>query len=225
MITTIDKGEISHFDNYSHEWWDETGSFRALHKMNPVRLEFIKSLIPDLTNMDVLDVGCGGGLLCEPLARLRANVTGVDASSQNIEVAKAHAGDLTINYINCAVEDLDQQYDAVFALEIIEHVNSPKQFLEACLPRVKPGGLLFISTINRTMKAYLLGVLLAENVLKWAPKGTHNWQKFVRPTELRRWSPGFTVKDLKGINYSVLQDEWCLGESRDINYIMCLVNT
>ena len=222
--STIDEKEIAHFSNYANEWWDQSGEFKVLHKINPARIEFIKSCI-EPKGLNILDIGCGGGLLCEPLTRLGANVTGIDASSENIEIAKVHAIDhgLTINYINGAAEDLSQKYDVVCALEVIEHVSSPRQFLNVCCNLVKPGGLLFISTLNRTMKAYLLGVLLAENVLKWAPKGTHNWKKFVRPNEIRRWlSDEFTVNKINGIDYSIIQDEWKLTPEADINYIMCI---
>jgi len=182
---TVRNEEILHFQKDSAHWWDEEGAFAPLHKLNPVRIQFIRDEIfahfntDTLKDLSVLDIGCGGGLVCEPLCRLGANVTGIDADSQAITVATEHANDfgLKIAYKNTTSEEIAPQkkkYDVVCALEIVEHVENPEFFIKTCIECLKPGGLLIVSTLNRTPKSFLLGIIAAEHILGWVPKGTHH---------------------------------------------------
>lgn len=228
---TVDQQEIQHFATLSHQWWDEQGPFKMLHTLNPVRIEYLIKHIQNhyphenaFSNFSVLDVGCGGGLLSEPLARLGFKVCGVDACEPNIEIAKWHANemDLNIDYRAQVVEEITEHFDIVCALEIIEHVSDWQLFVQQCCQRVRPGGLLFLSTINRTFKAYLLAVKLAEDVLNFVPKGTHQWQKFVRPQEvhksLRR--NALELIDQKGFVYDLYGNTMKISDNMDVNYIL-----
>ena len=195
--TTIDDDEVARFSALSDEWWDPTGKFRPLHKFNPVRLKYIKEKVCENFGLDsnaphsfeglrFLDIGCGGGLLCEPMTRLGANVTGADASTTNIEVAKIHAeqSGLSIDYRAVTAESLEQAgelFDVVLNMEVVEHVADVDLFMSSCARMVKPGGLMFVATINRTAKARALAIFMAENVLKWLPKGTHTYEKLGDP--------------------------------------------
>ncbi|MGB0934584.1 MAG: bifunctional 2-polyprenyl-6-hydroxyphenol methylase/3-demethylubiquinol 3-O-methyltransferase UbiG [Alphaproteobacteria bacterium] len=225
--STIDQNEINHFQQFADTWWDESGTYAALHQMNPVRLGYIQDHMSrhfgKVAGISVLDVGCGGGLICEPMTRLGAKMTGVDACLENIECATAHASSqgLDIDYRHTAVEQVEESFDVVIASEIIEHVANPQAFIEACSKRLKPNGLLFISTLNRTHKSYLLGIIAAEHILRWAPKGTHDWNKFITPEELQIMlkAAGLTTADLAGMEYSPLRARWKLGDSDAINYI------
>lgn len=242
---SLNSEQVNHFEQMADDWWDEAGPFRPLHQMNPCRLRFIKEHVAlhfkkqsaaeqPLKGLTLLDVGCGGGLLCEPLARLGATVTGIDASPKAIRVAKDHADkmDLDITYQVKSVEEMQgQTFDMVLALEIIEHVDSPADFIRACRAVLSPQGLFFIATLNRTMAAYLGGIVAAEYILRWVPRGTHQWQRFVQPAELADWLRACDLKwrDLKGLRYnplhrfSAVQQPWTLGPSLDINYIGCAV--
>ena len=228
--------EISFFNSISN-WWGKNSDMLPLHQMNEARLLFIREtlekkngipLAPQrlLENQTVLDVGCGGGLVAEPLARLGACVTGLDASHASIEAARRHAAamNLDIRYVQGTLEALsdDEQFDVVFALEIVEHVENPAEFISNCLARVKPGGLLFLSTMNRTRQAYWGGILFAERVLKWLPKGAHDWYKFLKPSEVRRFIDleGASIIALSGINFNPWQGTWSLSEGMKINYIL-----
>jgi 2-polyprenyl-6-hydroxyphenyl methylase/3-demethylubiquinone-9 3-methyltransferase len=226
---TIDPAEIAHFATLSSHWWDAAGPFRSLHELNPTRVGYIRDHIQEhfgkksLKDLKILDVGCGGGLLSEPLARLGAVVTGIDATEENIVVAKDHANevDLKITYTHTTVESLKEKYDVVCALEIVEHVANLEAFVDACCQRVRPGGLIFLSTLNRTLKSYLLGIIAAEYILRWVPRGTHQWDKFVRPDELQKLliENKCDMFNCSGLVYSPLFKEWNLSHRRDVNYI------
>ena len=235
---TIDESEIAKFAAMADEWWDPDGKFRPLHKFNPVRLEFIRDRIAahfgrdttdarPLAGLTLLDVGCGGGLLTEPMARLGATVTGVDATERNAEVARVHAErmGLPIDYRFAAAADLVQenrQFDVVLNMEVIEHVADRAAFLVDCAALVRPGGLMFLATLNRTAKAYLLAIVGAEYVMRWLPRGTHDWQRFVRPSEMAAWlrDAGMSLSELCGLTYNPIDDRWSLApQDLAVNYI------
>lgn len=224
-LETTKETEI--FSQLANRWWDEIGPFKALHEMNPVRLLYILSHIrnhfKDALNIKVLDVGCGGGLICEPLARLGYRVTGVDQSAEAIDVAHHHAKEqgLDISYYCKDINELKEQYEIITLLEVLEHVEHPEQLLKSAVDRLAPGGLIFFSTLNRTVFSYAAGILLAENVLKWAPKGTHQWSQFLKPSEIiiPLQNLGITPIDVKGISWSVFNREWKLTSKLEGNYI------
>ncbi len=219
--------ETQIFSQLANTWWDETGPFKALHEMNPVRLQFmlehIRKYFKPSSGIRMLDIGCGGGLVCEPFARLGYTVTGIDQSAAAIETARHHAGEqeLNIKYECTNVEDLTGTYDIISVLEVLEHVENPETLLEAAVNRLAPGGLIFYSTLNRTAFSYIAGIFLAENVLKWAPKGTHQWSKFLKPSEIiiPLQTLGITPLDIKGIGWSVLSRTWQLTSKLNGNYI------
>jgi len=236
--SSVDPAEVERFGRIAAEWWNPRGKFRPLHKFNPVRLTYIKRevalrfgrderALDALKGLSVIDIGCGGGLMAEPLARLGATVTGVDAARTNIEVAKLHAdkSGLAIDY-RCATAEAvaagPETFDVVLALEIVEHVVDPAAFLSTCAGLVRPGGLLFVATINRTMKAYALAIVGAEYVLGWLPKGTHQWEKFVTPEEIEAavTPAGLTVLDRQGVVFHPLRDEWRLSRDLDVNFMV-----
>jgi len=241
--TTVDKEEIAQFGRIATDWWDPKGLFKPLHQMNPLRVGYIRDAVVDrfdrnadsLTPFDgmrFVDVGCGGGLLSEPIARLGARVTGVDASVEGIDVAKAHANAraLEIDYRVETAEDLaaaGERFDVVMALEIIEHVADVDRFMSALADLTAPGGMVFISTLNRTRISYLKAIIAGEYVLRWLPRGTHDWHKFVRPSELASGfrSVGLTVQDISGMIYDPIGGRWSLS-SRDlsVNYIAMATN-
>ncbi len=234
-ITTINDQEISQFAQDSHLWWDENGPFAPLHKMNPVRIGYIKDQIlghfdkSSLNGISILDVGCGGGLACEPLSRLGADVSGLDADAQAISVASEHASTqgLNLTYTQGSIEHHDQQYDVVMALEIIEHVDNPADFVQLCAARVKPGGLLIMSTINRTPQSFLKAIVGAEYILRWVPAGTHNWQKFFKPSELASMmrSAGLQERSLSGVTYNPITDSFSLHDNNVcVNYLLSATN-
>jgi 2-polyprenyl-6-hydroxyphenyl methylase/3-demethylubiquinone-9 3-methyltransferase len=236
--STVDPGEIARFAAMAANWWDPQGACRPLHRLNPARLGFIRDKLAGHFSRDVtvrepfaglslIDIGCGGGLVCEPMARLGFAVTGVDAAAENITVARNHAAaqGLAIDYRADAAEALvaeGAQFDVVLALEVVEHVAEPEVFLASIGQLVRPGGAVVLSTLNRTAKAYALGIVGAEYVLRWVPRGTHSWSKFVKPSELaagvRR--AGLDVRELAGILYDPLRDSWSIGRDLDVNYLM-----
>jgi len=233
---TLDHDEVARFARLGGEWWDPNGPFKPLHRINPVRLTYIRDQLcstfgrnpkqaSSLHGISVLDIGCGGGLVCEPLARLGAQMTGIDPGQETIGAAKAHASaiGLDIDYEVATVEELagrGETFDAVLLLEVVEHVPDVPNFLKIVAPLVKPEGLMILSTLNRTLKAYALAIVGAELILRWLPVGTHQWQRFVRPDELRSALQGadLTLTDTRGLIYDPLADEWRLGRDTDVNY-------
>ena len=235
--STLDPVERDRFAALASEWWDSGGKFRPLHQIGPARLSFLRDELVahfakpagglrPLQGLRLLDVGCGGGLISEPLARLAAAVTGLDPALENIEVARQHsaAQGLAIDYRAGHVEDLAAEgllFDAVICLEVVEHVPDVGAFLATCARLIRPGGLMLLSTINRTLKAYALAIVGAEYILRWLPVGTHRWDRFVTPQELRRHleAAGLRAPALKGLLYNPLKDAWSLGSDTDVNYL------
>jgi 2-polyprenyl-6-hydroxyphenyl methylase/3-demethylubiquinone-9 3-methyltransferase len=233
---TLDAEEVARFAARAGEWWDANGPFRPLHRINPTRLTYIRDQLCRkfgrdkhaagcLKGLTVLDIGCGGGLVAEPLARLGAEVTGIDPAAENIEAAKTHAegARLDIIYRTETAEDLAASgaaFDCVLLLEVVEHVPDMPAFLKAVAPLVKPSGMMIVSTLNRTFKAYALAIVGAEIILRWLPLGTHDWQRFVTPEELRRAlkGAGLNLSDMTGMVYNPLADEWRLARDTDVNY-------
>jgi len=234
---SVDPEEVRRFAAIAAEWWDPHGKFRPLHRLNPLRLAYIRDRLcahfardakrpRPLQGLRLLDVGCGGGLIAEPLTRLGAQVTAIDASATNIGVARSHGSEsgLDVDYRHAAAETLvaqGEQFDAVLALEVVEHVADLDEFAAACAALVRPGGALIFATLNRTPQSFLLAIVGAEYVLRWLPVGTHEWRKFVRPSELgaalrRR---GADIRDLTGMSYSPIADSWRLGRDLAVNYL------
>ncbi len=240
---SVDPDEVAKFAAMAETWWDPSGKFRPLHQLNPVRLRFIRDrvcahlgrdpLAPrPLEGLRLLDVGCGGGLLCEPLTRLGAHVTGIDAAGENIRIAGHHAAEsgLEIDYRHAAAEDLaeaGETFDVVVNMEVVEHVAEPGAFLETCAALVGPGGASVIATLNRTPKSFLLAIVGAEYVLRWLPRGTHDWRKFLRPSELaahlRR--AGLAIEVMTGVGYNPLDATWRLSRDLDVNYMVFAVKS
>ena len=238
--STIDQAEIDHFSSLAKEWWNPTGKFKPLHKFNPVRLTYIRETLcehfnrdpkaPDaLAGLRILDIGCGGGLLCEPLARMGADVVGADAGETNIEIAKLHASQsgVEVDYRATTAEALAESvetFDVVLNMEVVEHVADVDLFLTACSQMVKPGGLMLVATINRTRKAQALASFMAERVLGWLPKGTHQYEKLVRPAEIEQpcSAAGLEKVETSGVFYNVLSDSWNHSSDTDVNYMMLL---
>ncbi|HTR84562.1 MAG TPA: bifunctional 2-polyprenyl-6-hydroxyphenol methylase/3-demethylubiquinol 3-O-methyltransferase UbiG [Reyranella sp.] len=237
--STVDPAEVERFSRIAEEWWDPAGKFAPLHRLNPVRVGYIRDRAADhwrrdalggtpLQDLSLLDIGCGGGLLCEPMARLGARVTGIDASDRNIAVAGHHAAgqELEIEYRAAAAEALveaGQRFDIVLALEVVEHVADVDLFLRSCGRLVNPGGLIFVSTLNRTLKAWALAIAGAEYVLRWLPRGTHDWRKFLKPSEVVRGlgGGGITAQEIVGVVYSPLSRDWSLSKGDlDVNYML-----
>jgi 2-polyprenyl-6-hydroxyphenyl methylase/3-demethylubiquinone-9 3-methyltransferase len=236
--TTVDQTEVERFSRLATGWWDPRGPMAMLHKFNPVRLTYIRDQVAGhfqrdpksigcLSRLRVLDIGCGGGILSEPLARIGATVVGADPAPENIEVAKRHAlqGDMRIDYRCTTAEslaDAGERFDVVLAMEVVEHVADVPLFVRRCADMVKPGGLMIIATINRTMKSFALAIVGAEYVLRWLPRGTHRWDKFVTPNELATCmrQAGLMVGDRRGVAYNVFTDTWRLSGDLDVNYMM-----
>ncbi|HLF58613.1 MAG TPA: bifunctional 2-polyprenyl-6-hydroxyphenol methylase/3-demethylubiquinol 3-O-methyltransferase UbiG [Alphaproteobacteria bacterium] len=235
--SAADAQEVARFEALAGEWWDPSGKFRPLHRLNPTRLRFLQEHAlrhfardagapKPLARLRVLDIGCGGGLLCEPLAQLGAEVTGIDPGAATIEAASRHAArsGLAIRYRRALAEELAAEgarFDMVLAMEVVEHVPDLGGFLQAACALVAPGGILVAATLNRTLKSYLLAVVGAEYVLGWLPRGTHDWRKFVRPSELAQElrRRGLEVVELSGVAYNPLGDRWRLSSDLDVNYM------
>ncbi len=235
-MTTIDKKEVEKFSKLAKDWWDPNGKFKPLHLFNPARISFIKDKIishyglnrdakEPLKKINILDIGCGGGLLCEPLKRLGANITGIDASKNNIETAKLHAKkmDLDINYIHCSPEKLklDKNFDIVLNMEVVEHVLDVNLFIKNCSNLTKKNGILFVATINKNLKSYLFAILGAEYILRWLPIGTHEWEKFLTPQELETIATenSLIVDEVVGMKYNIFSKKWQKSEDSSVNYI------
>jgi len=241
-MTTIDPQEIEKFAKMAQEWWSPTGKFKPLHKFNPIRLQFLKqkicahfgldfSAIAPFKNNDktikIIDIGCGGGLITEPFARMQADITGIDAGEKNIKIAQIHADEsgLNINYEVGSAEEYvqkNQQFDVVFALEIIEHVSDVEKFVQSCSQLLKPNGLMFVATLNRTAKSLIMAKYGVEYILRWLPIGTHDWHKFLKPSEIEVFARKYDLQlqEIQGFNYNIFKDQWSLGEDLSINYMM-----
>lgn len=235
---TIDEKEVAQFSRISGQWWDARGPMAALHKFNPVRLAYIRDRVAkhfgrdvrrldSLSGLRILDIGCGGGILSEPLARLGAAMVGADPSDSNIAVARHHAAQsgLTIDYRDTTAEALAEAgevFDVVLAMEVVEHVADVDLFVELAASMVKPGGLLFVATLNRTMKSFALAIVGAEYILRWLPRGTHQWDKFVTPDELEAAIEqcGLSIIDETGVMYNFFADRWQLSNDMDVNYML-----
>jgi 2-polyprenyl-6-hydroxyphenyl methylase/3-demethylubiquinone-9 3-methyltransferase len=233
---TLDPREIERFSAMADEWWDSEGKFRPLHQMNPARLEYVRDQIcrhygrdnrspSPLEGLEIVDIGCGGGLLSEPLARLGAKMTGIDPARANVEAARAHArkSGLEIDYRPITAEELAREgarFDIVLNMEVIEHVPDMPAFLETSAELLKPGGLMLCSTLNRTAKAFALAIVGAEYVMRWLPPGTHDWKRFVTPRELEKSlaAAGLEQVEFTGMSYNPLSGEWSLGSDTDVNY-------
>ena len=232
---TINKKEIEKFSKIAFQWWDPNGKFKPLHNFNPIRIEYIKNSIikhfkiksstKSLRKINILDIGCGGGLLSEPMCRLGANVVGIDASDKNIEVAKFHAkkNNLKINYICSSPETLriDKKFDVILNMEIIEHVDDIDYFIKKSSQLLKKNGLMFVATLNKTLKSYFFAIIGAEYILRWLPIGTHDWEKFVKPKDLIEISKknNLKIEELDGLKFDLLKNKWSISNDKSVNYI------
>ena len=235
-MSSVNKKEIEKFSQMAAEWWDPSGKFKPLHKFNPIRIKYIKENIINsfklktkqrpLDKINILDIGCGGGLLSEPMTRLGANVTGIDASSKNIRIAKLHAkkNKLKINYLCSSPEKLkiEKKFDVILNMEIVEHVEDINFFINSCSKLLKKNGLMFVATLNKTLKSYIFAIVGAEYVLRWLPIGTHDWEKFVRPEDLKKIlsENNLKIEKLDGMNFNIIKDEWTVSSDTSINYIV-----
>ncbi len=234
-MSSVNKTEIEKFSNMADEWWDPHGKFKPLHKFNPIRIKYIKENIirqfkiknknKPLSGINILDIGCGGGLLSEPMCRLGANVTGIDASTKNVKISKLHAkkDNLKINYICSSPEKLkiSKKFDVILNMEIVEHVEDISFFLKSCSKLLNKNGLMFVATINKTLKSYVFAIVGAEYVLRWLPIGTHDWEKFVKPEELKEIlsKNNLFIKKLDGMHFNIIKDEWSITNDLSVNYI------
>ena len=234
-MSSVNKKEIEKFSKMAAEWWDPEGKFKPLHKFNPIRIKYIKDNIiysfklkskeKPLQKINILDIGCGGGLLSEPMARLGANVTGIDASDKNIKIAQLHAkkNKLNINYFCSSPEKLKikNKFDVILNMEIIEHVEDINFFIKTCSKLLKKNGLMFVATLNKTLKSYVFAIIGAEYVLRWLPIGTHDWEKFVKPEDLKNIlsKNNLKIEKIDGMNFDIFKDEWNISKDTSINYI------
>ena len=235
-MTTIDKKEIEKFSKLAKDWWNPNGKFKPLHLFNPARISFIKNKLishfnlnqisqKPLDKLNILDVGCGGGLLCEPLQRLGAKMTGIDASINNIESAKLHAKEmnLKINYTHAAPEELDlkDKFDVILNMEVVEHVANLDLFIQNCSKLLKRNGIMFVATINKNLKSYLFAIVGAEYILRWLPIGTHDWNNFLTPLELELVTKkcNLKVKEVVGMKFNIFTKSWSTSSDTSVNYI------
>ena len=235
--TTINKQEVNKFSKIADEWWDTEGKFKPLHRFNPVRIEYIKSnlqlhfkidnKLKPLNSLEILDIGCGGGLLSEPIARLGAKVVGIDASEKNVKIAKSHLkkSKLNIDYICSSPEDFKtkKKFDVILNMEIVEHVDDLDLFIKRSSSFLKKNGVMFVATINRTLKSYIFAIVGAEYILKWLPIGTHEWEKFVTPDSLIKIAlkNSLILKKIDGVSFNPLKNKWGMSKDNSVNYI-CL---
>ena len=236
ILSTVDKKEVEKFSRLAKDWWNPKGKFKPLHLLNPVRIEFIREKLishfnlnsnieKPLKNLKILDIGCGGGLLCEPLTRLGSKMTGIDVSINNIEVAKLHSKEmnLDIDYICCSPENigLKNEFDIILNMEVIEHVANVNLFIKNCSKLIKKNGIMFIATINKNLKSYFFAILGAEYVLKWLPIGTHDWNKFLTPQELEiiTGQNNFISDEVTGVKFNLILKKWYKCEDTSVNYI------
>ena len=235
---TVDPREIERFTALAAEWWKPDGKFRTIHKFNPVRRDYIVAQIArhygrdmdgemPFAGLRILDVGCGAGLLCEPLAALGASVVGIDATARNVEIARWHAAenDLALDYRHCLAEhvlEAGEQFDVVLNTEVVEHVADPKQLMRECSHLVASGGIMIVATLNRTLRAFVLAIVGAEYVLRWLPKGTHDWRRFLKPAEIGAMirQHGLSLKELVGVSYNPLRGKWRLSNDASVNYML-----
>ena len=236
-MTTINKEEIQKFSDLADEWWDVKGKFKPLHMFNPIRLEYIIEKIKYhfqindknnfLNNLSILDIGCGGGLISEPLARLGGVVTGIDASEKNIKVAQLHSekNNLNIRYINKSPDEFKEfeKFDIILNLEVVEHVEDVNLYLKSCYKLLKKDGIMFTATLNRTFTSYLKAIIGAEYILRWLPIGTHDWNKFIKPEELEKYliEKKFKTLDIKGLEFNPINSKWKRSDNLSVNYIIC----
>ena len=235
-MNTVDKIEIEKFSKLAKEWWNPSGKFKPLHLFNPARIKFIKEklisyfkLDPNkrkpLENLEILDIGCGGGLLCEPLRRLGGSITGIDASKVNIEIAKLHSREmnLDIDYKHCSPENLHlkNKFDVILNMEVVEHVSNLNLFIENCSKLIKKDGIMFVATINKNLKSYVFAIIGAEYILRWLPIGTHDWDKFLTPKELEiiGRKNNFFIQETVGMKFNLLSQKWFKSEDSSVNYI------
>ena len=234
-MISINKKEIEKFSKMASEWWNPEGKFKPLHKFNPIRINYIKENIVNnfklknkkkpLKGISILDIGCGGGLLSEPMSRMGANVTGIDASDKNVKIAKLHSkkNKLKINYLCSSPEKLKvkKKFDVILNMEIVEHVEDIDFFLKSCSKLLKKNGLMFVATINKTLKSYVFAIVGAEYVLRWLPIGTHEWEKFVKPEDLKKilMKYDLSLNKLEGMNFNIIKDEWSISRDLSVNYI------
>ena len=235
-MSTIDKTEIEKFSKLAKDWWNPQGKFRPLHLFNPARIKFIKEKLiyhfkinsnseTPLDKLKILDIGSGGGLLCEPLNRLGADVTGIDASNSNVQVAKLHAEEMNLNikYIHSSPEkiNLENKFDVVLSMEVVEHVADVNFFIQTCSKLVKKDGILFVATINKNLKSYALAILGAEYILRWLPIGTHDWNKFLSPKDLENIASknNLEIDETVGMKYNILSKKWSASADTSVNYI------
>jgi 2-polyprenyl-6-hydroxyphenyl methylase/3-demethylubiquinone-9 3-methyltransferase len=237
-MSTINKEEIQKFSDLADEWWDVNGKFKPLHMFNPIRIEYILDKISKhfklnrgkdnlLKNLEILDIGCGGGLISEPMARLGGNVTGIDAAEKNIKIASLHSkkNNLKINYINKSPEQLNEKekFDIILNLEIVEHVDDLDLYLKSCNNLLKKNGLMFTATINRTLISYIKAIVGAEYILRWLPIGTHDWNKFIKPEELQKMliDKNFKTDDISGLEFNPFLSKWKKSNNLSVNYVIC----
>ena len=225
----VDLDEIAKFEKVASQWWDLTGDFKPLHQINPLRRQFIIQYLGDIFDKKIIDVGCGGGILTESLAKLGADVTGIDMGNEPLKVAKLHAleSGVKVNYQKITAEEKakshNETFDVVTCMEMLEHVPDPASIVQACAQMVKPGGYVFFSTLNKTIKSYLLAIVAAEKILKLVPDGTHKHENFIRPSTLIGWAESFDLKciDAAGIHYNPITENHTLASGLDVNYILC----
>ena len=237
MTTTINREEIQKFSDLADEWWDVNGKFKPLHMFNPIRIEYITEKIKQefnlinqnnnfLKDLKILDIGCGGGLISEPLARLGGEVTGIDASEKNVKIAKLHSkkNNLNINYLNKSPEQLNnsEKFDIILNLEVVEHVENVDLYIKSCSNLLKKNGIMFTATLNRTIVSYIKAIVGAEYILRWLPIGTHDWNKFIKPEELEKKlsSANFSTIDVKGLEFNPLFSKWKKSDNLSVNYII-----